>query len=43
MSIENKIEEYRKEGFPKVWVSDQGMELKILFFMQIIQTLILFV
>ncbi|NLP46913.1 MAG: family 43 glycosylhydrolase [Epulopiscium sp.] len=24
MSIENKIEEYRKEGFPKVWVSDQG-------------------
>lgn len=24
MSIENKIAKYRKEGFPKVWVSDQG-------------------
>ena len=23
MSIENKITKYRKEGFPKVWVSDQ--------------------
>lgn len=24
MGIENKIAEYRKKGFPKVWVSDQG-------------------
>ena len=24
MKVENKIAQYRKEGFPKIWVSDQG-------------------